>query len=90
MLIRMEVVEFTSKHRPAHRAWNRPEVAEGTTLYAIEYSKGGYFTYSYRSREAAEYMKRTMIAEGTDTDQHYGFNVVGDVHRTITSGLGVK
>jgi len=32
MVIRMEVVEFTSKHRPAHRGWNRPEVAEGTTL----------------------------------------------------------
>ena len=90
MLIRMEVVEFTSKHRPAHRGWNRPEVAEGTTLYAIEYSKGGYFTYSYQSREAAEYVKRTMIAEGQDTDHYYGFNVVGDVHRTITSGLGTN
>lgn len=85
--IRMRIVEFKSIYKPPHKGWCRPEIAEGTTMYAISYVCGGYFTYSYLRREDAQRVMQTMIYEGTDTDQYYHFNVVKDIQRTIQAGV---
>jgi len=80
--IKTEVVEFTlNKSSRARR--NAPAIKAGTTLYAIKYELGGYFTYSYKDKQKAEECRQTQIDNQTNTFQFYGFNVVDDLNDTM-------
>ena len=73
--VKTEVVPFVTTIKSKARR-NAPAVEVGTTLYAIKYELGGYFVYSYLTREEAERVRQVSIDNGTNTFQFYGFNVV--------------
>jgi hypothetical protein len=80
----MKVTPFeTTLAWKEHKGWRRPAVAVGVTRYAIEYDKGGFFTYSYLESADAVRVMKGMIVEGTDTEQYYPFNVKTDIQDTI-------
>jgi hypothetical protein len=79
--VKTHVVEFTKRTCSKARRGS-PAVYPGTVLYAIKYEIGGYFTYSYATREAAEDVRQAGIKHGTDTYQFYQFNVVADADDT--------
>lgn len=80
-VIAMRIVPFISKYRPAHKGWHRPEVEEGTKMYAIQYEIGGYFTYSYLDEDQA--FRVMMNMRKTSTFRYYYHNVKKDIHSTI-------
>ena len=78
----MEVVEFiTNKHHSGRRG--SPAIPRGTTLYAIKYSVGGYFTYSYQNQDDAIASIKNMIKYDTDNMRFYPFNVVSELDDTL-------
>ena len=84
-VIRMKIVEFKTT-RPHFGRRGSPAIPTGTTLYALEYETGGYFTYSYIKREDAE----TCIENGklyqTNTEYYREWNLVMDKENTLHYG----
>jgi hypothetical protein len=83
--VKTEVVPFVKLIKSKARRGS-PSVERGTTLYAIKYELGGYFVYSYMTRERAEEVRLASIDNQTDTFQFYGFNVVDDTEWTMPVG----
>lgn len=80
----MRIVEFTTTEPwREHKGWNRPAVEVGTIRYAIAYSLGGYFTYSYLDREQAVRVMSQMRFDSTDTKRFYEFNLERNIQYTI-------
>ena len=90
MRIKMSIVEFETKRIHNGRRGS-PRIPIGTKLYAIkyEYAKGGYFTYSYESKQEAQEVIDEMISHDTDTDKYWEWNVVFDVDATMHVAAGV-
>lgn len=82
--VRMRIKPFVTKTEwQEHKGWHRPAVAIGTTRYAIAYSKGGYFTYSYLAQKDAQAAIDNSIRQGSDTERFYYANVKMDIQETI-------
>lgn len=80
--VKTEIVPFILQRASKGRR-NAPKIPAGTTLYAIKYELGGYFTYSYVKREHAELAIQNSRDQQTNTFQFYGFNVVDDANDTL-------
>lgn len=80
--VKMTVEEF-KLGRASRGRRNTPSVKVGTTLYAIKYELGGYFTYSYHTHTEAERIIQAMKDNATNTFQFYGFNVVDTPDETL-------
>jgi len=80
--VRMKVVKFTTE-RPKRARRGSPAIPEGTTLYAIQYDKGGYFTYSYQNYTDAQDSADNMRLHETDNMFYYPWNVVHDIQKTV-------
>jgi len=80
----MWIMAFTTtKPWKEHKGHHRPAVAVGKVRYAIRYSRGGYFTYSYLDRSDALQAINNMRYAGTDTLQFYPFNLQLNIEDTI-------
>lgn len=88
-IVKTKVVEFILNKESRGRR-NQPRLPKGTKLYAIEYELGGYFTYSYTSRESAEQSRQNQIKHNTNTYQFYGFNCVKDPNDTLPSSHTIE
>ena len=78
----MEVVEFiTNRHHSGRRG--SPAISKGTKLYAIKYSIGGYFTYSYQSKQDAINAIENMIRYESDNMRFYPFNLARELDDTM-------
>jgi hypothetical protein len=84
-IVKTEIHETKrGSYQKAHKGHNRPEVEAEDMIYVIKYQIGGYFTYSYLSRERAEESMKNSVRYKCNTKQYYDFNVVSEPAKTIT------
>lgn len=73
-LIELTIEEFVTT-RPKKGRRGSPAIPTGTTLYALRYSTGGYFTYSYLRKETAQKSIENSKLYRTNTEYYREWNL---------------
>ena len=79
--VQMKIVPQVSGPKPGRRGQRK--LTKNTLLWCIEYSTGGFFTFSYYRKMDAIKVMNLMKQYGTDTEKYRDFNIVPNVDRTM-------